>query len=109
MDRPITRHELHTALLRLLYAKRVAPLPHLIETIGTPYDGVPTYGVILSGAAKLALRGAMARITGRSDPTVGNMWLLDEREGRALIRAAASAISFGVADGDDVSSPARLE
>ena len=109
MDRPITRHELHTALLRLLYAKRVAPLPHLIETIGTPYDGVPTYGVILSGAAKLALSGAIARITGRSDPTVGNMWLLDESEGRALILAAASATSFGVAEGDNLSSPARFE
>ena len=87
MDRPVTRHELSSALARLLERSAVASPESAIEVLGPPHESVRLFGILLSERARPAVTAELVQITGRLHPTVADMWLLTERDSAALIQA----------------------
>jgi hypothetical protein len=87
MDRPVTRHELFTAIVRLLQRNRIASPERAVEILGPPHYTVRLFGIILSERAKPVLTEESMQITERLHPTVADMWLLTERDAAALVHA----------------------
>ena len=86
MDRPVTRHELSTAIVRLLQRNGIASPESAVEILGPPHYTVRLFGIILSERAKPVLTEELMQITGRLHPTVADMWLVTERDAAALVQ-----------------------
>jgi hypothetical protein len=85
MERTVTRNDLSSAVVHILEGKGVANPRDAVEVLGSPGNGVRLFLVIPSERAKLALADELMRITGRRHPTAGEVWILDEAQGLALI------------------------
>jgi hypothetical protein len=87
MNRPVTRHELAAALVRVLHSRGIANAQRAIEVLGPPHHTVHLFGIILSEPAKPVLTEQLKRATGRFHASAGDVWILSEDESAALIHA----------------------
>jgi hypothetical protein len=85
MERTLTRSDLSSAVIHILEVKGVANPRDAVEVLGSPGNGVRLFLIIPSERAKLALAEELMRVTGHRHPTAGEVWILDEAQGLALI------------------------
>ena len=88
MERTVTRHELASALVHILEANGVPDPEDAVEVLGSPGNGARLFVLIASERAKVALGEELMRVTGHRHPTAGDVWILDEAQGLALIQMA---------------------
>jgi hypothetical protein len=86
MELTVTRHDLSSALIRLLEAKGVADPASALEVLGSPTYGLDVLVLIPAERARLALGETLVRVTGNPHPTTGNLWILDQGQSLALIK-----------------------
>lgn len=88
MERTVTRHDLASALIRILEANGVPDAEDAVQVLGSPGNGILLFVVIPSQRAKVVLMEKLMRITGYRHPTAGNVWILDQAQSLALIQMA---------------------
>jgi len=86
MERTITRHDLASAINYILISNAVPNPKEAVQVLGSSGNGTRLFAVIPSERAKGALEGVLMRVTGRRHPAPGDVWVLDEAQGRALVR-----------------------
>jgi hypothetical protein len=94
MNSPVTRYDLVTALFGVLHRHSVASQQSAVEVISPLDHSVRVFGIILSEQVKPILVAPLAITTGRRRPTVGDMWILTEAQGAALVRALRNGIAL---------------
>jgi hypothetical protein len=85
MERTLTRSDLSSAVIHILQVKGVVNPRDAVEVLGSPGNGVRLFLIIPAERAKLALADELMRVTGHRHPTAGEVWILDEAQGLALI------------------------
>ena len=88
MELATTRHNLASAIVRVLEAKGVPDAKEAVEVLGAPGNGTRLFVIVPSERAKVALAEELLEITGNPHPTAGDVWILDEAQSLALIEAA---------------------
>ena len=88
MERTVTRHDLASAIIRMLAANGVPNAEDAVEVLGSPGNGTRLFALIPPERAKAALGGKLMAVTGHRHPTAGKVWTLDEAQSLALIRIA---------------------
>ena len=91
MERSITRHDLALAIRHVMVANAVPDPDDAVQVLSTPGNGTRWFAIIPSGRAKAALEAILMRITGHRHPSAGEVWILDEAQGLALVRTAEDA------------------
>jgi hypothetical protein len=88
MERNVTRHDLASALVRILAANCVLDPEDAVEVLGSPGNGTRLFVLVPSERAKAVLAEELMGITGHRHPTAGEVWILDEAQSLALIQIA---------------------
>jgi hypothetical protein len=88
MERTVTRHDLASALTRILEANGVPDPKDAVEVLASPGNGTHLFVLIPSERAKAALEAELMNITGHRHPTAGDVWILDETQSLAFIQMA---------------------
>jgi hypothetical protein len=88
MERSVTRHDLAKALIHILEANGVPDPEDAVEVLGSPGNGTRLFVLVPSERAKVVLEEELMSITGHRHPTAGEVWILDEAQGLALIQIA---------------------
>jgi len=87
MDRPVTRHELFTAIVGSCKGTALRAPKARLRFSARRTIRCRLFGIILSERAKPVLTEELMQITERLHPTVADMWLLTERDAAALVHA----------------------
>jgi len=91
MEWSVTRHDLASAINRILSANAVPSPEDAVQVLAAPGNGTRLFAVIPAARAKFALEEVLMRITGHRHSVPGDVWILDEAQSQALIRIVEDA------------------
>lgn len=74
MEWPVTRHDLVSAINRILSANAVPSPEDAVQVLAAPGNGTRLFAVIPAARAKFALEEVLMRVTGRRHSAAGDVW-----------------------------------